>query len=95
VGGWLGAGNIPQYHIFYRIKFHTDWPHLTPIREGFWLGGSWALNKNGFVNAFGWEDCEADFCSTPGALIRLLDFCHCIVIHGHMVVWPVMVMRCP
>ncbi len=44
LGGQLGAGNTPQDQSFYPTKSQPDRPHLTLIREGFWLG-SWALTK--------------------------------------------------
>ena len=46
--GWPAwAGNTSQDHSFYFTKSQPDLLHLTPIREGFWLG-SWALKKSGF-----------------------------------------------
>jgi hypothetical protein len=38
LGGRLGAGNTPQDYSFYLTQYQPDRLHLTPIREGFWLG---------------------------------------------------------
>ena len=45
--GWPAWGwKYSQDHSFYftKSKSQPDLPHLTPIREGFWLG-SWALTN--------------------------------------------------